>query len=101
MSGISNCPTRHYPTVQRGPADLDVRLPFQHDALPIQREMIAILAITVSITTRSLTRLFSMIRAGAEAVTTPRWQQRQPRFSRLVTKTKYLAGSTSSCSLCS
>jgi hypothetical protein len=42
LSGISNCPTRHYPAVERGPADLQARLPLRHRALPIQREMIAI-----------------------------------------------------------
>src|SRR5262249_55804032 len=35
---------RHHPAVERGPADLQSRLPFQHGALPIEREMIAILA---------------------------------------------------------
>jgi len=60
------------------------------------------LEITVSITTRSLTKPFSMIRAGAGAVSTPPCSQCwQARFSRLVTNTKYLAGSTSSCSLVS
>jgi hypothetical protein len=46
------------------------------------------LEITVSITTRSLTNPFSMIRAGTGALTTFCWQPRQARFSRLVTKTK-------------
>jgi hypothetical protein len=57
---------------------------------------------TVSITTRSLTNPFSTIRAGAGAVCTPPGSQcRQARFSRLLTNTKYLAGSTSNCSLVS
>ena len=34
---------RHHPAVERGPADLQARLPLQHGALPIEREMIAIL----------------------------------------------------------
>src|ERR1035437_1674398 len=43
-----------------------------------------------------------MIRAGAGAATTPPSSQRlQARFSRLVTTTKYFAGSTSNCSLTS
>ena len=33
---------RHHPAVERGPADLQARLPLQHGALPIQREMVAI-----------------------------------------------------------
>src|ERR1035441_8562709 len=43
-----------------------------------------------------------MIRSGTGAATTPPSSQRlQARFSRLVTTTKYFAGSTSSCSLIS
>ena len=57
---------------------------------------------TVSITMRSLTRLFSMMRGGSgAAITPPSSQCLQARFSRLVTSTKYLAGSTSNCSLSS
>src|ERR1035438_4406161 len=44
----------------------------------------------------SLARHFSMIRGGRGAETTPRSSHdRQARFSRFVTSTKYFAGSTS------
>ena len=49
----------------------------------------------------SLARPFSMIRSGSGAALTPSAQPLQARFSRLVTATKYCAGSRSSCSLCS
>jgi hypothetical protein len=49
---------------------------------------------TVSITTWSLARHFSIIRNGSGAETTPRSSQRRhARFSRLLTTTKYFAGS--------
>jgi hypothetical protein len=51
---------------------------------------------TVSMTMRSLARHFSMIRGGSGAETTPSSSHdRQARFSRFVTNTKYFAGSTS------
>ena len=60
------------------------------------------MAITASITTRSLAKPFSMIGAGTGAVTTPACLQfRQALFSRRVTVTNSLAGSTSSRSLSS
>lgn len=79
---------------------------------PVSRSRIALcryngtwslyLATTVSRITRSLTRLLSMIRAGNGAATTGATSQcLQARFSRLVTVTKYRAGSTSKCSLVS
>src|SRR5271166_3805947 len=47
-------------------------------------------------TMRSLARHFSMMRGGSGAATTPSSSHdRQARFSRLVTSTKYFAGSTS------
>src|SRR5271165_2237828 len=54
------------------------------------------LLMTVSMTMRSLARHFSMMRGGSGAATTPSSSHdRQARFSRLVTSTKYFAGSTS------
>src|SRR5664279_1752309 len=54
---------------------------------------------TVLIITRSDTRLLSMIRIGRVAAVTPcSGQVLQALFSRLVTCTKYRAGSTSSTS---
>ena len=79
----------HHPTIQRGPADLQTRFPLQDRRLPVQRQMIAYFATTVSITTRSLANPFSTMRgASGGIVTVPAWQQRQARFSRLITRTK-------------
>jgi hypothetical protein len=60
------------------------------------------LLMIVSITIWSLAKHFSMIRGGRGAETTPRSSHDlQARFSRLVTWTKYFAGSTSSWELSS
>src|ERR1019366_1184974 len=57
---------------------------------------------TVSMTMRSLAMHFSMIRGGRGAETTPSSSHdRQARFSRFMTSTKYLAGSTSNWELSS
>jgi hypothetical protein len=60
------------------------------------------LPMTVSITIRSLARHFSIICGGRGAETTPiSLHDRQTRFPRFVTSTKYFTGSTSSWELSS
>ena len=87
------------PAVQRRTADFQAGV---RVALPMQGRVIAILAddrIDNDAVTR---RRFSMIRGGSGAETTPSSSHdRQARFSRFVTSTKYLAGSTSSWELSS
>jgi hypothetical protein len=91
------------PAVQRCAADFQAEVPFQNHALPMQGRVIAIFADDRldddPVTRQAL--LDDPWRQG-RAETTPRSSHdRQARFSRFVTSTKYFAGSTSNWELSS
>lgn len=93
----------HYPAIQRGTADFQTCFALQYRRLPVQRQVIAILG-HQRFHHHPIARqsFFSMIRGASSGVITPLLPHpRQLRFSRLTTRTKKRAGSTSNCSLSS
>jgi hypothetical protein len=90
------------PAVQRRSADFQAEVPFQNHALPMQRRVIAVFA-DDRLDDDPVTRQALLDDPGGSgADTTPSFSHdRQARFSRFVTSTKYLAGSTSNCELSS
>ncbi len=90
------------PAVQRCAADFQAEIPFQNHALPIQGRVIAILA-DDRLDDDPVTRQALLDNPGGSGAekTPSSSHDRQARFSRFVTRTKYFAGSTSNWQLSS
>jgi len=78
-----------HPAVQRGTADLEARFTLQHRRLPVQRQMVAVFLQPQFQSPRDRWPAFVHdARRLLRHRYVPCRQQRQARFSRLVTRTK-------------